>query len=59
MNNPTTNNVIADFVSNINFGIIKIQFVTSEDNDADILTKTTTEEIFKSHSEKNVMKIPN
>lgn len=23
MNNPTTNNVIADFVSNINFGIIR------------------------------------
>jgi hypothetical protein len=39
-------------------GIIKIEFVRSENNDADILTKNTTEELFKVHSKKNVVKIP-
>jgi hypothetical protein len=39
-------------------GIIKIEFVRSENNDADILTKNTTEELFKFHSEKNVVEIP-
>lgn len=42
----------------IHDGIIKIEFVRSENNDADILTKNTTEELFKFHSEKNVVKIP-
>ena len=40
-------------------GIIKVEFVRSENNDADILTKNTTEENFKIHSETNVEKIPN
>ena len=42
----------------INDGIIRVEFVKSENNDADILTKNTTEELFKTHSEKNVVKIP-
>jgi hypothetical protein len=32
--------------------ILKIVFVRSEDNDADIFTKNVTEELFKKHSEK-------
>ena len=35
-------------------GIIKVIFIRSEDNDADIFTKNTTEELFKKHSTKNV-----
>ena len=35
-------------------GIIKIVFVKSEENDADIYTKNTTEELFKIHFTKNV-----
>jgi hypothetical protein len=35
-------------------GILKIVFVRSEDNDADIMTKNTTEEIFEKQSEKLV-----
>ena len=42
----------------IHDGIIKVEFVRTENNDADILTKNTTEEIFKTHSEKNVVEIP-
>ena len=35
-------------------GIIKIIFITSEDNDADIFTKNTSEELFIKHSSKNL-----
>jgi hypothetical protein len=35
-------------------GILKVVFVKSEDNDADIFTKNTTEELFNKHSEKLV-----
>jgi hypothetical protein len=42
----------------IHDGIIRVEFVKLENNDADILTKNTTEEIFMTHSEKNVVKIP-
>jgi hypothetical protein len=35
-------------------GIIKVVFVKSEDNDADIFTKNTTEELFKKHSKKMI-----
>jgi hypothetical protein len=38
-------------------GIIKIEFVRSENNDADIFTKNTTEEIFIKQSEKIVEEI--
>ena len=38
-------------------GIFKIEFVKSADNDADIFTKNTTEEIFKTQSEKLVEEI--
>ena len=34
--------------------IFKIEFVKSTDNDADIFTKNTTEEIFNQHANKNV-----
>ena len=40
-------------------GVLKIEFVKSEDNDADILTKNTTEETFIKHADKNVKLIPN
>ena len=33
-------------------GIIKVVFVRSDENDADIFTKNTTEEIFEKHSKK-------
>lgn len=39
-------------------GILKIEFVKSENNDADTLTKNTTEEIFMRHTKKNVELIP-
>ena len=35
-------------------GILKVIFVKSEDNDADIFTKNTSEELFHKHSKKNV-----
>ena len=35
-------------------GILKIVFIRSEDNDADIFTKNTTEDLFIKHSSKNV-----
>ena len=38
-------------------GIFKIVFVKSENNDADIFTKNTSEEIFKEQSEKIVEEI--
>jgi hypothetical protein len=38
-------------------GIIKVVFVKSEDNDADILTKNPTEDIFKKQSIKNVEEV--
>jgi len=38
-------------------GIIKVVFIKSEDNDADIFTKNTSEELFHSHAEKNVEEI--
>jgi Reverse transcriptase (RNA-dependent DNA polymerase) len=38
-------------------GIFKVVFVKSEDNDADIFTKNTTEEIFEKHSNKMVTEI--
>jgi hypothetical protein len=38
-------------------GIIKVVFVKSEDNDADIFTKNPTEELFKKHSIKNVEEV--
>ena len=38
-------------------GIIKVIFVKSEDNDADILTKNPTEKIFKRHASKNVEEV--
>ena len=38
-------------------GIIKVLFIRSEDNDADILTKNTPEDLFHSHASKNVEEI--
>jgi hypothetical protein len=38
-------------------GIIKVIFVKSEDNDADIFTKNTSEELFLKHANKNVEKV--
>ena len=38
-------------------GIFKMEFVRSEDNDADIFTKNTTEETFKKQSKKLVEKM--
>jgi hypothetical protein len=38
-------------------GIIKVIFVKSEDNDADIFTKNTSEEIFKRHADKIIEKV--
>jgi hypothetical protein len=37
--------------------IIKIIFVPSEENDADIFTKNVTQELFNKHSDKNVVEI--
>ena len=48
------------FVRNfIEDGILKVIFIKSEDNDADIFTKNTSEEIFKKHQKKNVEQIEN
>jgi hypothetical protein len=38
--------------------ILKIVFVRSEDNDADMFTKNVTEELFKNHSAKLVKILP-
>jgi hypothetical protein len=38
-------------------GIIKVIFVKSEDNDADIFTKNTSEEIFKRHADKIIEEV--
>jgi hypothetical protein len=38
-------------------GILKVEFIRSEDNDADILTKNTSEELFHLHAKKNVEEI--
>jgi hypothetical protein len=38
-------------------GILKVIFVKSEDNDADIFTKNTTDELFHKHAKKNVEKV--
>jgi hypothetical protein len=38
-------------------GIIKVVFVKSEDNDADIFTKNTSEEIFHRHAEKIIEEV--
>ena len=38
-------------------GILKIVFIKSEDNDADIFTKNTSEELFNKHASKNVEKV--
>jgi hypothetical protein len=38
-------------------GIVKVVFVKSEDNDADIFTKNTSEEIFKRHSDKLIEEV--
>ncbi len=32
--------------------MVKVIFIKSEENDADIFTKNTTEELFKKHSKK-------
>jgi len=38
-------------------GILKVVFIRSEENDADIFTKNTTEELFHLHASKNVEEI--
>ena len=38
-------------------GVLKVIFIRSEDNDADILTKNTAEELFHTHARKNVEEI--
>ena len=40
-------------------GIFKIEFINSEENDADIFTNNTSEEVFTKQSDKNVSKIGN
>lgn len=40
-------------------GILKVVFVKSEDNDADILTKNTSEELHEKHSSKMITEKPN
>jgi hypothetical protein len=40
-------------------GIIKVVFISTDDNDADIHTKNTTEETFINHSEKNLEDVRN
>jgi Reverse transcriptase (RNA-dependent DNA polymerase) len=39
-------------------GIIKIVFIKSEDNDADVFTKNTAEEIYMRHTKKFIQDIP-
>jgi hypothetical protein len=39
-------------------GILKIEFVKSEENDADIFTKNVSEEFFEKHSSKFIDKNP-
>jgi hypothetical protein len=50
---------VAPFDMMIEDGIFKIEFVNSEENDADIFTKNTTEEIFQKQSNKIVEKVNN
>jgi hypothetical protein len=38
-------------------GIMKLIFVKSEDNDADVFTKNTIEELFHKHAKKNLDKV--
>ncbi len=38
----------------IDDGTIKIIFIKSEDNDADIFTKNVSEELFNKHTSKNI-----
>jgi hypothetical protein len=38
--------------------ILKIILIRTEDNDADIFTKNTTEELYDKHSKKMIEKIP-
>ena len=38
----------------IESGILKIVFIKSEDNDADIYTKNVSEELFNKHVDKNI-----
>ena len=40
-------------------GTLKIIFVKSEDNDADTLTKNTSEELYEKHSSKMIQEKPN
>ena len=39
-------------------GILKVEFIKSEENDADIFTKNVSEELFHKHSEKLIDKSP-
>ena len=39
-------------------GILKVVFIKSEDNDADIFTKNVSEELFDKHSNKLIDKCP-
>ena len=41
----------------IESGVLKVVFIRSEDNDADILTKNTPDELFHLHAKKNVEEI--
>jgi hypothetical protein len=45
---------VRDFIKD---GILKVIFVKSENNDEDILTKNTTEELFHKHAKKDVEKV--
>jgi hypothetical protein len=38
--------------------ILKIIFIRTEDNDADIFTKNTTEELYDKHSSKMIEEVP-
>jgi len=48
------NHFVREFIED---GILKVIFIKSDDNDADIFTKNTTEELFIKHSTKNVESI--
>ena len=39
-------------------GVLKVEFIRTEDNDADIFTKNTADELFHLHARKNVEVIP-
>ena len=51
-------NIRFHFVREIHGEIIILKFVKSKDNDADILTKNTTQEEFGRHAPKMVGKVP-